>query len=142
MAAFRFSTKEKSTAAKLGSDENVGVIGMAVFKEKKTVQIAQGASSELGTEAPNNKREAITDNQTAPNATSEETADEGIGTEEGTPVASPANIVPFVRINETTPSEMVVLYYDNQKGLEKRGVVFEKKQDSDKYPKTSPRTVD
>lgn len=119
VAAFEFSSIEESYASKMGDDGNVGVIGLAVFREQPRpvdetpVEIAQAKRRE----APSAARSLSAQGEAAQE-------DRALGTKYGDTVDSTAEIVPFVRMNSTDPQEILVLYYDDRAGLEQVGVVF------------------
>jgi hypothetical protein len=108
-AAFYFTALPDSYAARTGRPDNVGVIGVALFRRKKNAQpIAQ----------PQPRSEARRD-AAAPAA-----AESSLGTGHGRREASYAQQVAFERATPA-PAETVVLYYDSYANLVARGVIRE-----------------
>jgi len=109
-AAFYFTALPDSYAARTGRPDNVGVIGVALFRRKKTPQpIAQ----------PQPGAGARSDAAGAPAA-----AESILGTGHGRREASYAQQVTFERATQA-PAETVVLYYDSYANLVARGVIRE-----------------
>ena len=101
-AAFYFTSLPDSYAARTGRPEDVGVIGVAVFRKKQEPQ-------PIGQIAPLAKSEA-------------RAADQGLGTWHGRREDSPARYVGFERAT-SAPTELVTLYYDSYRNLLARGVI-------------------
>lgn len=118
VAAFEFTERQDAYASRMGSDRNVGVIGVAVFEEdiakRKIIAapIGQNYKSEVPrpSAAPAMEAEAADDSSRS------------LGTGYGTHTESPAESVVFVRRSSSDPTELVALYYDGREGLEKRGI--------------------
>jgi hypothetical protein len=107
-AAFYFTALPDSYAARTGRPDNVGVIGVALFRKKKAPQpIAE----------PRAKVESRSDAAGAPAA-----AESTIGTGHGRRETSYAQHVAFERASNA-PAETVVLYYDSHANLVARGVI-------------------
>jgi hypothetical protein len=94
-AAFYFTTLPDSYAARTGRPENVGVIGVAVFRKKSEPQAI----------APPASRAAA-----------------GLGTGHGRRENSPVQQVAFERATPTA-AETVTIYYDSYPNLLARGVI-------------------
>jgi hypothetical protein len=151
-AAFRFSSVADSYAARTGNARNVGVIGVAIFPERiyrprpviPTVPYrdeyrapmgsnhkgsAEGESSS-GRAAPAQAPEALADRaESAPaakSAASESMAPRrsrsGLGTEFGEAVSSQIHEVEFVRANQSQPSVVLGLRYNDRAGLIAMGI--------------------
>jgi hypothetical protein len=101
-AAFYFTPLPDSYAARTGRPDDVGVIGVALFREKQEPR-------PIGLYAPQVKSEA-------------RAADQGLGTGHGRREDSPARYVGFERAT-STPEEVVTLYYDSYSNLLARGVI-------------------
>ena len=133
VAAFTFTSVEQSYAARMGSAENVGVIGIAIFDEASAPQppqvIARDSNEKMYTESAPAEAVASADGKVA----EEEGA--SVGTEYGRSVSSQAEIVPFVRRDPERPTELRAVYYDNREGLESRGVRL---SDDDDRPSPEP----
>ncbi len=122
VATFYFTRLSDSYAARTGRPENVGVIGVAVFREHQP----------CCRHVPFEDR-AAAGNAPAPTAQAEaQSADEyslrrergKLGTGHGHREDSPAHYVDFKRAS-STPDETIVIYYDSRKNLAARGVIRE-----------------
>jgi hypothetical protein len=133
VAAFEFADVSESYAARMGDASNVGIIGVAVFDEgerEEPVPIAGGDDyehRERPAASPSAGGGAYPAAQKAAGAPIEtEDADEpGLGTKYGDDIGSEAEIVPFKRRDPDRPLEVIGLYYEDRRGLERLGVVFE-----------------
>jgi hypothetical protein len=105
-AAFYFTALPDSYAARTGRPEDVGVIGVALFRRKP---------------------EPLVYSSPSPAAESAARADATLGTGHGRREHSPAVRVTFERAT-SVPAEMLTLYYDSYANLLARGVVREPSQ--------------
>ena len=103
-AAFYFMTLPDSYAARTGRPEDVGVIGVALFRRK--AQPPQPLS-QMGPPAA---------------ARAESSADARMGTGHGRQEYSPATHVTFERAT-SSPAEVITLYYDSHANLLARGII-------------------
>ncbi len=99
-AAFYFTSLPDSYAARTGRPDDVGVIGVAVFRKRQDLPAAAVSRSELFA------------------------ADQSLGTGHGRREDSPAQYVGFERAT-SAPAEVVTLYYDSYPSLLARGVIRE-----------------
>jgi len=106
-AAFYFTSLGDSYAARTGRPDNVGVIGVALFRRKP---------EPLARISPSEKREANRDAAAAPRAEAQ------IGTGHGRLEAAYARYVSFERAT-ATPAEIVTIYYDSRANLVARGII-------------------
>src|SRR2546428_2480015 len=97
-AAFYFTSLQDSYAARTGRPDDVGVIGVAVFRKRQDPPAT-----------PISKSEA-------------RAAEQGLGTGHGRREDSPARYVSLERAT-STPAEVVTLYYDSYRNLLARGVI-------------------
>jgi hypothetical protein len=112
-AAFYFTALADSYAARTGRPDNVGAIGLAVFRRKAPpVAIAPGPASAL--------REANADAAAGARAQEESR----LGTGHGRRETSQVRQVAFERAT-STPAETIALYYDSYRNLVARGVIRE-----------------
>jgi hypothetical protein len=111
-AAFYFTSLPDSYAARTGRPDDVGVIGVALFRKKFTPPPAP-----VGQPFP----EPYSDR--APAAASK-SAGAQLGTGHGRREASHAQYVNFERAS-SAPAEVVTLYYDSHRNLVAKGVVRE-----------------
>jgi len=101
-AAFYFTALPDSYAARTGRPDDVGVIGVALFRRKAQQPQPLG--------------------QAAPTARAESRADERLGTGHGRQEYSPATHVTFERAT-SSPAEIITLYYDSHANLLARGII-------------------
>jgi hypothetical protein len=106
-AAFYFTALSDSYAARTGRPDNVGVIGVALFRKKKPPQPIAAPEA-----APQPRAEARRD----------AAAESRIGTGHGRRETSYAEHVAFERAS-SVPAETIVLYYDSYANLVARGVI-------------------
>jgi hypothetical protein len=135
VAAFRFSSVHDSYAGRTGHDRNVGVIGVAFFRERvpppprPLPKLAQGepasapaaaASRAAANDARASGAAGAVPAPRAPGAAADaERA--GLGTEFGEAHTSEVEEAPFVR-GESTPCTVAQLWYDDRAGLLARGI--------------------
>jgi hypothetical protein len=114
VAAFYFTDLGDSYAARTGRPDNVGVIGVALFKRKP--------EPVLELEQPQNRGEPGAAADGAARSASPRAAEKSIGTGHGRSEASQARYVAFERESDT-PNEVVVIHYDTYANLVARGVI-------------------
>ena len=108
-AAFYFTSLGDSYAARTGRPDNVGVIGVALFRRKQEPQpLAQAAPSER-----------YGSNKDAAGAAQ---AESQLGTGHGRRETSYAQYVAFERAS-TVPAEVLTIYYDSRANLVARGII-------------------
>jgi hypothetical protein len=110
-AAFYFTALPDSYAARTGRPQDVGVIGIALFRKKQDPQPI----------APHARGEAPADSASAPRA---QERDSRLGTGHGRHETSYATHVTFERAT-SSPTEIITLYYDSHANLVARGVIRE-----------------
>lgn len=102
-AAFYFTALPDSYAARTGRPDDVGVIGVALFRRK--VQPPQSF------------------NEVAPSASARaQSKEDALGTGHGRQEYSPAVRVEFERAT-SSPAEVITLYYDSHANLVARGII-------------------
>jgi hypothetical protein len=103
-AAFYFTALPDSYAARTGRPDDVGVIGVALFRRKAVSPqpFSQGAPAAA--------------------ARAESSADARLGTGHGRQEYSPATDVTFERAT-SSPAEVITLYYDSHANLLARGII-------------------
>lgn len=131
IAAFYFTELPDSYAARTGRPDNVGVIGVAVFRKKRPEPIARPfaapsaplarkesgpAREDAGAGAEASGELASRSNQPAPEAR--------LGTGHGREEGSRARYVAFERAS-SSPAEVITIYYDSHRNLVARGVIRE-----------------
>jgi hypothetical protein len=155
VAAFRFTSPGNSYSARMGTPQNVGVIGVAVFPERAREAIARpqprsaattgresasGAGARRGDaearEAPSSLGSAARDGSSAyrddarraKGAPAPYPSTDNLGTEYGESLSSSVEEVAFRRAHATHPDALISLRYDDRAGLLARGIALEPKR--------------
>jgi hypothetical protein len=114
VATFYFTHLGDSYAARTGRPENVGVIGVALYRERVRCCERQYESNDsFRRDAPAAPQEGTA---------SASRAESKLGTGHGHREASAAQYVEFERAS-STPDETIVIYYDSMRNLIAQGVV-------------------
>lgn len=109
--AFRFTDPGRSYAARSGTPENVGVVGVAFFPERERRP------------QPIARRDWTADAPRSPKASAKRSAAaHHLGTGFGEARVSAAVEVTFVRERATRPAQIVTVRYDDADGLAARGI--------------------
>jgi hypothetical protein len=127
IAAFYFTDLGDSYAARTGRPDNVGVIGVALFRRKPepAVELEQPkARAEAG---------AANDSAARPNAPAPSTVEKKIGTGHGRSQDAPARYVEFERESDL-PAEVIAIHYDTYANLVARGVIREERKLPSPFP--------
>ena len=133
VAQFYFTSLSDSYAARTGRPNDVGVIGVALFRAKPEPVAIQPYDDELAerdSSMPNKAKSAAGAAPAAPSVGREEAArdrsaplaDKKIGTGHGRNETSPTRYVDFERASES-PDEIVAIYYDSYHNLVAQGVI-------------------
>ena len=135
VAAFVFTALPESYAARTGRPGNVGVIGVAVFREYQPPRVSLRQPVPLsglgarGGEARESASGAARDSTAKPAAPSAEALmralprpEEKLGTGHGEREASEASWTDFRRASQS-PAELISIYYDSRANLLARGVI-------------------
>ncbi len=125
VAAFYFSRIEDSYAARTGRPDEVGVIGVALFK-RKALQPEVEADVLSRKDAPSAPRGA---ERSAAGAA----AEPGLGTGHGRSVASVVRYAEFERATEM-PEEIIAIHYDSHENLVARGVIPVARREPQPFP--------
>ena len=138
VAAFYFTDHSDAYATRTGRPDDVGVIGVAVFKRKQVpplaMQQAPGAQEpgkdEMRERAPAANADARSEvgGVAAPQA-----PDKRIGTGHGRGEASYARYVEFERAAEA-PNEVIAIRYDTRANLVARGIIPATAHQPDPFP--------
>ena len=122
-AAFYFTSLPDSYAARTGRPDNVGVIGVALYRKKEepapVSQPAPFASGQLSRKEAPSAAGAGADAQHAPRAAER---DDRLGTGHGRIESSHTRYVGFERAS-SEPAETVTIYYDSYRNLLARGII-------------------
>jgi len=122
IAAFYFTDLGDSYAVRTGRPDNVGVIGVALFRRKAL------PPTEL--EQPRARAESGAANDGAPRPPAPE---KKIGTGHGRSQNAPARYVEFERESDL-PAEVVAIHYDTYANLVARGVIREERNLPSPFP--------
>jgi hypothetical protein len=122
-AAFYFTSLPDSYAARTGRPDNVGVIGVALYRKKADPaplsQIAPYESNQPLRKESGSAASAGADAQFAPRSAER---DDRLGTGHGRVESSHTRYVGFERAS-SEPAETVTIYYDSYRNLLARGVI-------------------
>jgi len=114
IAAFYFTSLGDSYAARTGRPDNVGVIGVALFRRKPQPW------AEL--EQPKERADSGAANDSSPRSAPPAAVEKKIGTGHGRSQNAPARYVEFERESDR-PAEVVAIHYDTYANLVARGVI-------------------
>lgn len=144
VAAFYFTALPDSYAARTGRPDNVGVIGVALFRERQADPVPLYRQSVPSADAEPLDPPSIPQEKTAGRAASESAAapamvdrlerEDRLGTGHGRRVESGARHVDFERASQR-PDAVITIYYDSYRNLVARGVIPKPK---DRYAKRVP----
>lgn len=126
VAAFYFTALPDSYAARTGRPGNVGVIGVAVYKEyvepRATRYGPELSESEAAGRAADAAGAPAPRAPAAKSARRSEQAEEKLGTGHGERVHAPTRYTEFRRAS-STPSQLVSIYYDSRQNLVAQGII-------------------
>ena len=129
-AAFYFTALPDSYAARTGRPDNVGVIGVAVFRERarpialeefRRKDTARDAARAENQSAPAPADHAPADAKAAASGSVAQSTQERLGTGHGRSETSYASYTRFERASDT-PAETIAIYYDSYENLLAQGV--------------------
>jgi len=139
IATFYFTRLSDSYAARTGRPDNVGVIGVALFREREV----RHCCDEL------NRQSAAGAAPAAPEASARERGysesdqsvdarkESKLGTGHGEREASPAQYVDFHR-GSSRPDEVISIFYDSTRNLVAQGVIPHKRWLAERVPDPFP----
>ena len=134
VAAFRFTDKSDSYGARMGTPENVGVIGVAIFKENRPEppqpiiqyrdepHVHRYKSSRPSAPESDHAAEAEIGGRARSRA-SRPKRGQSLGTQYGEQTYSPSTNAQFQRRNRWRPNGMLAVRYDDYNGLVDLGVL-------------------
>jgi hypothetical protein len=139
VATFYFTRLSDSYAARTGRPKNVGVIGVAVFRERRPCcrqsPLEQHPLEERAAQVPEEPlARAEADGAIGP---APQRARDKLGTGHGHRETSPVEYVDFQRAS-STPEDTIVIYYDSRKNLLARGVIRERDRYAERRPNPFP----
>ena len=142
VAAFEFTTLANSYAARTGRPDNVGVIGVAVFKERPRPTPAPPVLS---------KQEALREPAPAAGASADAASEmessrsrrdeaqpreQRLGTGHGRNEHSPTTYTEFERA-QSSPNELIAIHYDSRDNLIAMGVIPRPRSMPNPFPATA-----
>ena len=133
VATFYFTRLPDSYAARTGRPHNVGVIGLALFREQQPCCVHWPHESE-DRSAPAPATQA---GQSPAAADAQRRSESHLGTGHGERESSPARYVEF-RSASSTPDETIVIYYDSRRNLVAQGVLPESSWLAERRPDPFP----
>lgn len=130
VAAFFFTELDNSYAARSGRPDDVGVIGVAVFRRKPEPAVGMHRDFDRRREAPAagaaaGEAQGSASERVAPSASLDAAAppaQKSLGTGHGQSETSVVRYTNFERAS-TTPDEVITIYYDSYRNLVAQGVV-------------------
>jgi hypothetical protein len=149
VATFYFTRLKDSYAARTGRPDDVGVIGVALFREYRPYRPCcagrrEGASpgvvappevsGEMQDDSAELSRDAASNSERRAQKAESESK---LGTGHGHRESSPAQYVDFRRAS-TTPDETIVIYYDSRRNLVAQGVLPQRAWYADRRPDPFP----
>jgi hypothetical protein len=140
VAAFEFTALSNSYAARTGRPDNVGVIGVAVFRERarptpappilsKPEAARDSASSAAGASAANEADARTRRDEAQPR-------EQRLGTGHGRNEHSPTSYTDFERA-QSTPNELIAIHYDSRDNLVAMGVIPRPRSMPNPFPATA-----
>ena len=138
-AAFYFTRLPDSYAARTGRPDNVGVIGVALFREKQHCCVVeqQAMREQIEPSAPADRAADGAARGTASAPTTAERADKRLGTGHGRSERSEARYTQFERAAEA-PDETIVVYYDSRRNLVAQGIIPSHARYAERTPRPFP----
>jgi hypothetical protein len=152
VASFFFTTPRRSYAARTGRPDDVGVIGVAMFREAPRVaRLAPPWSPATDRESQRGKREAASRDRASPagaapaigNAATARAGESAqadapaLGTGHGARRDSPVQHTTFERASPT-PDAVLRIYYDSERRLVARGVISPGPRVAQRRPEAFP----
>ena len=137
VAAFEFTALADSYAARTGRPDNVGVIGVAVFRERPRPSspavppLAKAESQESARDAAS--AGAVASNEAESRQRSDSAREPRLGTGHGRNERSQTSYTDFERA-QPTPNELIAIHYDSRDNLIAIGVIPRARPMPDPFP--------
>ena len=143
VAAFEFTALANSYAARTGRPDNVGVIGVAVFRERPRPESPPVLSHQEKQEAARDAAPAPAAGASAANeaegrrrADSSSGREQSLGTGHGRNERSVTSYTDFERA-QSTPNELIAIHYDSRDNLIAMGVIPRPRSMPNPFPATA-----
>lgn len=142
VAAFEFTSLADSYAARTGRPDNVGVIGVAVFRERQRPvppPVLQSRSDERQAEPSAPSAGAASESKAQESAASDRAQgalarrESRLGTGHGRSEHAPTSYTDFERA-QSTPNETIVIHYDSRENLVAMGVIPQPRHSPNPFP--------
>jgi len=130
IAAFYFTSHHNSYAARTGRPFDVGVIGVALFRERR---VERRWGDWFGKKEQSQAEDRADEGAAAPSARQEEK----LGTGHGRREQSSASYTEFERASDQ-PDEILSIYYDSRANLVAQGVIPRDRQYAQRRPQPFP----
>jgi hypothetical protein len=139
VATFYFTRLSNSYAARTGRRANVGVIGVAVFREYQPC-CRNAPQEDLAASSPEARSDDARPAREESKASSQGRVKEKLGTGHGHREQSHAQYVDFQRASDR-PEETVVIYYDSKQNLLAQGIIPKHRHyaENDRRPNPFPQ---
>jgi hypothetical protein len=139
VATFYFTSLDDSYAARTGRPDNVGVIGVALFREREWRHCCDqlNKQSAAPSSAPEASADARRDGAAESDKSERARGEAKLGTGHGERVDSQAQYVDFRRAS-TRPDEVISIFYDSRRNLVAQGVIPRKRWLADRQPDPFP----
>ena len=143
VAAFEFTALDQSYAARTGRPDNVGVIGVAVFRERvrpstpPPAVLRQESSRDAGAApAPAAEANAAASDAVRGRTDEAQPKEQRLGTGHGRNERSPTSYTDFERA-QSTPDELIAIHYDSRDNLLAMGVIPRPRAMPNPFPATA-----
>lgn len=141
VASFYFSPVYESYGARRGAPQNAGVVGVALFEEKRSTSRPKPLTRRSHPAAPEpfpaagaaETRAPAGDDAAFAEADAPMAEDEHLGTGYGASTFSPVYETEFERRRRLRPDAVLTLYYDSVEGLQARGILPRRVDPYDPY---------
>jgi hypothetical protein len=142
VAAFEFTALTDSYAARTGRPDNVGVIGVAVFRERPRPvappppPLSKQESARDSASAPSAGASASNEADARSRADGQVAREQRLGTGHGRNERSLTSYTDFERA-QSTPNELIAIHYDSRDNLVAMGVIPRPRNLPDPFPATA-----
>jgi hypothetical protein len=136
VAAFYFTALPDSYAARTGRPDNVGVIGVALFRELER-PMPMERDHRASPESPAPSAGVTGEAKAATRQSAHDAEQSRLGTGHGRRLDSGAVFTEFERASET-PDEVIRIYYDSQRNLVARGIIPQPGRFAGRVPEPFP----
>lgn len=142
VAAFEFTALPDSYAARTGRPDNVGVIGVAVFRERvrpvppPAMSRQESSRDAAGAPAPAAEASAAKSEDARGRSDEARANEQRLGTGHGRNERSPTSYTDFERA-QSTPEELIAIHYDSRDNLVAMGVIPRPRAMPNPFPATA-----